>query len=89
MSTVPADPPKLYSAHEPVFPRRGNGKFRNLKWGILAGTLFVLPGFLSLMVLSIVYAEYGSVPLVAALLLGLKPAVLTQEVFARFHSRTC
>ena len=32
-------PPSLYAAHEPVFPRRVKGVFRNLKWVIMAVTL--------------------------------------------------
>ncbi|MFV2053952.1 cytochrome c oxidase accessory protein CcoG [Aliiroseovarius sp. YM-037] len=32
-------PPSLYAAREPVFPRRVSGKFRNLKWWIMAVTL--------------------------------------------------
>ena len=32
-------PPPLYAAREPVFPRRVRGKFRNLKWVIMAVTL--------------------------------------------------
>lgn len=32
-------PPALYAAREPVFPRRVSGKFRNLKWWIMAVTL--------------------------------------------------
>ncbi len=44
--------------------------------GLLAGTLFILPGFLSLMALSILYAQYGSVGIVAAIFFGLKPAVI-------------
>ena len=32
-------PPPLYSAREPVFPRRVNGKFRTLKWWIMGVTL--------------------------------------------------
>jgi len=38
--------PSLYSAREPIFPRRVSGKFRTLKWGILAVTLgiyYLLP----------------------------------------------
>ncbi|MCU9839914.1 cytochrome c oxidase accessory protein CcoG [Ruegeria sp. WL0004] len=31
--------PSLYAAREPIFPRRVSGKFRNLKWIILAVTL--------------------------------------------------
>ena len=31
--------PSLYAAQEPIFPRRVSGKFRNLKWWIMAVTL--------------------------------------------------
>jgi chromate transporter len=44
--------------------------------GIVAGTLFVLPGYVSLMVLSWLYAVYGQVGLVQGLFFGLKAAVL-------------
>jgi chromate transporter len=44
--------------------------------GLLAGTLFVLPGYVSLMVLSWLYAVYGQVGLVQGLFFGLKAAVL-------------
>jgi len=43
---------------------------------IMAGGLFVVPGIVSIMALSIIYAAYGSVPVIAALFLGLKAAVL-------------
>jgi chromate transporter len=43
---------------------------------IIAGGLFVLPGIISIMALSIIYAAYGSVPVITALFLGLKAAVL-------------
>ncbi len=33
------NPPSLYAAREPVFPRRVSGKFRNLKWAIMVVTL--------------------------------------------------
>lgn len=33
------DPPPLYAAREPIFPRRVSGKFRTLKWWILGVTL--------------------------------------------------
>jgi cytochrome c oxidase accessory protein FixG len=32
-------PPKLYAPREPIFPRRVKGKFRSLKWLIMAVTL--------------------------------------------------
>jgi chromate transporter len=44
--------------------------------GIVAGTLFVLPGAVSIMVLSWIYALYGRVGIVSALFFGLKCAVL-------------
>ena len=47
-----------------------------LAGGLTAGLLFVLPGFLSIMGLSILYAVFGGVGLVAALFFGLKAAVL-------------
>lgn len=44
--------------------------------GIMAGVLFVLPGVVSIMALSVVYALYGGVGVVGALFFGLKAAVL-------------
>ncbi len=44
--------------------------------GIVAGTLFVLPGVLCIMALSYIYAGLGHVGAVAALFFGLKAAVL-------------
>jgi chromate transporter len=46
------------------------------KGGLLAGTLFVLPGLIAIMVLSWLYAAFGNVGLVEALFFGLKAAVL-------------
>src|SRR6266566_7867576 len=43
---------------------------------IVAGVLFVVPGIISIMALSYVYAALGSVPSVAAFFFGLKAAVL-------------
>ncbi|UVD55237.1 chromate efflux transporter [Rhizobium sp. Pop5] len=50
--------------------------------GLVAGILFVLPGFLSILCLSYIYAAYGSVGLVAGLFFGLKAAVLAVVVQA-------
>jgi chromate transporter len=50
--------------------------------GLVAGTLFVLPGFSSILVLSILYAQYQEVTFVQALFYGLKPAVLAIVVEA-------
>ena len=44
--------------------------------GLVAGTLFVLPGFVAIMVLSWLYAGLGHVAAVEALFFGLKAAVL-------------
>src|SRR5882724_10739530 len=47
-----------------------------IRGGILSGTLFVLPGLVSLSLLSWIYAVFGSVGPVAAAFFGLKAAVL-------------
>ena len=59
------------------------------KGGIIAGTLFVLPGALSIMALSWIYVLYGRVGIVAALFFGLKAAVLAivLQAVARIGSR--
>jgi chromate transporter len=44
--------------------------------GLMAGGLFILPGVISIMALSYIYAAYGKVGIVAALFFGLKAAVL-------------
>jgi chromate transporter len=43
---------------------------------LIAGMLFVLPGIISIMGLSYLYAAFGNVPAVAAFFFGLKAAVL-------------
>ncbi|HYD98855.1 MAG TPA: chromate efflux transporter [Alphaproteobacteria bacterium] len=50
--------------------------------GLAAGLLFVLPGLVSIMALSWIYALWGRVPLVSALFFGLKAAVLAIVVEA-------
>jgi len=52
------------------------------KGGIVAGALFVLPGFLSILALSILYAVFYEVQLVQAIFFGIKPAVLALVVGA-------
>ncbi len=44
--------------------------------GIAAGLLFVFPGLVAIMALSVIYALYGDVSFVAAMFFGLKAAVL-------------
>ena len=39
MSSPDADPPSLYAAREPIFPRAEHGTVRRLKWIIMAVTL--------------------------------------------------
>tara|TARA_B100002049_G_scaffold215633_1_gene181086 strand:- start:3631 stop:4998 length:1368 start_codon:yes stop_codon:yes gene_type:complete len=46
------------------------------KGGLVAGLLFILPGFISILVLSILYAAYRTVGIVDAIFFGIKPAVL-------------
>ncbi|MBZ9724191.1 chromate efflux transporter [Mesorhizobium sp. CO1-1-11] len=50
--------------------------------GLVAGVLFVVPGALVMLTLSILYALYGDVPLVTALFFGVKAAVLAVVVEA-------
>jgi len=47
-----------------------------IRGGLVAGVLFVLPGFLSILVLSVLYAHFQQTHLVQALFFGVKPAVL-------------
>lgn len=58
--------------------------------GIVVGTLFVLPSLLILILLSWIYLLYGSVPFVAGVLYGIKPAVVAIVLAAawRIGSRT-
>jgi chromate transporter len=44
--------------------------------GLTAGVLFVLPGYVVLMALSAIYAQWGTTTVVTALFAGLAPAVL-------------
>ena len=55
---------------------------RGVRGGLLAGLLFILPGFAVIMALSAVYFHYGEMPLVAGVLFGLKAAVLAIVVEA-------
>jgi chromate transporter len=47
-----------------------------VRGGLLAGGLFILPGFLSILVLSLLYASFHETLLLTALFFGLKPAVI-------------
>jgi chromate transporter len=50
--------------------------------GLVAGFLFVLPGFVSILILSILYAGFRDLPAVTAVFFGLKAAVLAVVVEA-------
>jgi chromate transporter len=52
---------------------------------VIAGGLFVLPSLFILMGLSWVYLVFGSVPAVAGVLYGIKPAVTAIVVFAAYR----
>jgi chromate transporter len=47
-----------------------------LRGGLIAGGLFVLPGFVAIMILSVLYAGFGDVTAVEAIFYGIKPAVM-------------
>ena len=53
-----------------------------IRGGLIAGTLFVLPGMLALLALSMVYVGYGDSEPVTAVFAGLAPAVLVIVVQA-------
>jgi chromate transporter len=58
--------------------------------GIIAGGLFVLPSLFILIFLSWIYLAFGTLPVVAGLLYGIKPAVTAIVLFAawRIGSKT-
>ncbi|WP_297771603.1 chromate efflux transporter [uncultured Roseovarius sp.] len=51
-------------------------RLRGVSGGLIAGLLFVLPGAMVIMMLGLGYATYGGVPLVQALFVGIKAAVV-------------
>lgn len=51
-------------------------RMNGLHGGLIAGLLFVLPGAFIVLALALLYALYGDVPLVSAIFLGVKAAVL-------------
>ncbi|MGZ8290631.1 MAG: chromate efflux transporter [Telluria sp.] len=56
--------------------------------GIIAGVLFVLPSLILLIALSYVYLVYGTLPLVAGILYGIKPAVVAIVLAAAWRIGT-
>jgi len=53
--------------------------------GVMAGTLFVLPSMFILILLTWIYISFGSLPAVAAVLYGIKPAVTAIVVHAAWR----
>lgn len=53
-----------------------------VKGGLVAGLLFVLPGFVSILILSVLYAGFQGLSPVQALFYGIKPAVMAIVVEA-------
>jgi chromate transporter len=56
-----------------------------VKGGIAAGVLFVLPSLLILIALTWIYVTFGSLPVVAGILYGIKPAVTAIVMFAAYR----
>src|SRR5688572_11436604 len=61
-----------------------------VRGGVVAGVLFVLPGFLAMLGLSLIYVAHREAPLVEGVFFGLKAAVVAIVVQAviRMGSRT-
>ncbi|MEQ1717167.1 MAG: chromate efflux transporter [Hyphomicrobium sp.] len=57
-------------------------RLHGVKGGLAAGLLFVIPGALVILALSALYAQWGAVPAVSAVFLGIKAAVLAIVVEA-------
>lgn len=57
------------------------------KWkgGIIAGGLFILPGFLSILALSYLYVLYNDLSLVQGLFYGIKPAIIAVVLSALYR----
>src|SRR6188508_655970 len=53
-----------------------------MRGGLIAGGLFILPGVIVLMALSIIYAGFSDTTFVQALFYGIKPAVIAVVVMA-------
>ena len=57
-------------------------RMHGTKGGLIAGLLFVLPGAAVVLALSMIYAAFGNVPLIAALFTGVQAAVVAIVVEA-------
>jgi chromate transporter len=62
------------------------GWLMHRSWGgIAAGLLFILPSLFLLILLSWIYLRFGTVPVVSAVLYGIKPAVTAIVLFAAYR----
>lgn len=57
-------------------------RLQGVRGGLIAGGLFVLPGALVVLTLSLIYAAFGQVPIVAALFAGVQAAVIAVVIEA-------
>jgi chromate transporter len=57
-------------------------KLHGTKGGIVAGSFFILPSMFVLLGLSVMYVRFGTLPWVAAMFGGLKPAVVALVILA-------
>jgi len=53
--------------------------------GLIAGSLFVLPSLVILVLLTWIYLMYGHLPYIAGILYGIKPAVIAIVIFAAYR----
>jgi len=60
-------------------------KLHGIKGGFIAGSLFVLPSMFLLLLLSVLYARFGTLPWTSAIFFGLKPGVLALVFTALFR----
>ena len=62
-------------------------RLHGLAGGLAAGLLFVLPGAVVVLALSMIYAAFGNVPFVEAVFFGIKAAVLVIVIEALLRDR--
>ncbi len=60
-------------------------RLRGVPGGIAAGLLFVVPGAIFMLLLAMLYATFGAVPIVQALFLGIKASVVIIVLQALFN----
>jgi chromate transporter len=60
-------------------------KLHGKKGGLVAGGLFVLPSMFVILALSVIYVRFGHLPLVAAMISGLRPGIVALVVLALFR----